>query len=152
MWGLVIESGQVKQAVKPPHPCRWGDWEHKCSCTCVVHRRSRLASHSSMVTTDTCGRSHQPKASNFALLHLCYHKGTVFCPSDADVDTQGWFYVFACVGASSTCGTVPTEIHIPRLTQKLPSPFFGFHAVLPFQLELRVMHWNLHPLQVWQSL
>lgn len=43
MWWLVTESSQVKHVMKTPHPCRWGDWEHKCSCICVLHTRSRLA-------------------------------------------------------------------------------------------------------------
>lgn len=43
MWWLVTGSGQVKPAMKTPHPWRWGNWEHKCSFTCVVHRRSRLS-------------------------------------------------------------------------------------------------------------
>lgn len=44
----------------------------------------------------------------------------------------------------------PTEIRIPSLTKKSSVYLsFGFHTVLPFQLELRVMQRNLHP---WQSL
>lgn len=83
-----------------------------------------------MVTADTCGRTRQSKASNWNFA-FCYHIGTVFCPSDADVDTQGWFYVFACWVPAALVEQLqhgPTEVQIPRLTKQLPSPFFGFHT------------------------
>lgn len=112
-----------------------------------------------MVSTDTCGKTRQSKASNwnFALFHLYYHIGAVFSPSDADMDIQGWFYVFTCVGASSTYGMAPTWPHRDTDSQAHQKASFChfldfLFLVLPFQLELRAVQWNLHSLQVWQSL
>lgn len=112
-----------------------------------------------MVSTGTCGKTRQSEASNwnFALFHLYYHIGAVFSPSDADVDIQGWFYVFTCVGASSTYGTALTWPHRDTDSQAHQKASFRhfldfLFLVLPFQLELTVVQWNLHSLQVWQSL